>query len=69
MLDARQGRRKLIYIMFKAVYHRVLYLNALIKEAQLGPRAGGGGGATHKMMTWTGTKVPVVNPTKDPKQF
>lgn len=44
MLDARQGRRKLIYIMFKAVYHRVLYLNALIKEAQLGPRAGGGVG-------------------------
>lgn len=44
MLDATQGRRKLIYIMFKAVYHKVLYLNALIKEARLGPRTGGGGG-------------------------
>ena len=35
MLDARQGRRKLIYNVFKALYHKVPYLNALIKEARL----------------------------------
>lgn len=35
LLDARQGRRKLISIVFRTLYHKVPCFNALIKEAQL----------------------------------